>query len=82
MRTRIRLLAQPESMRSRIEATQREKLRSSAWNWFANRGGVPAASQLTCVARKADQSGVSASSMTARRITSGLPMYTLEACYS
>ena len=80
IRTRIGLLAQPESMRSIIGATQREKLRSSAWNWFANRGGVPAASQLTCIAPKADQSGVSASSMTARRIASGLPMYTLEAC--
>ena len=43
MRTRIGFLAQPEFMHSRIEATQRKKLRSSAWNWFANRGGVPAA---------------------------------------
>ena len=80
MRTRIGFLAQPEFMHSRIEATQRKKLRSSAWNWFANRGGVPAASQVSCLAPKADQSGVSASSMTARRIASGLPMYTLEAC--
>jgi len=71
MRTRIGLLAQPEFMHSRIEATQRKKLRSSAWNWFANRGGVPAASQVSCLAPKADQSGVSASSMTAGRITLG-----------
>jgi len=33
MRTHIRLLAQPESMRSIFDATQREQRHGSVWNW-------------------------------------------------
>ena len=40
MRTLIRLLAQPKSMRSIIDATQREQRCGSAWNWCVNRDGV------------------------------------------
>jgi hypothetical protein len=40
MRTRIGLLAQPKSMRSIIDATQREQRYASAWNWCVNRDGI------------------------------------------
>jgi len=40
MRTRIRLLVQPEPMRSIIDATQREKYLGAAWNWWLNRDAV------------------------------------------
>ena len=40
MRTRIRLLVQPESMRSTIDATQLENWLYSARNWGMNKGGV------------------------------------------
>ena len=42
MRTRIRLLAQPESMHSIIDATQREQRHGSAGNWCVNGDGSPA----------------------------------------
>jgi len=41
MRTRIRLLAQPKSIRSIIDATQREQRHGLAWNWCVNKDGVP-----------------------------------------
>ena len=40
MRTRIRLLAQPESMRSIVGATQREQRHGSAGNCLMSRSGV------------------------------------------
>ena len=40
MRTHIRLLAQPKSMYSIIDATQREQRYASAWNWCVNRDCV------------------------------------------
>ena len=39
MRTRIGLLAQPNSMRSITDATQREQRHGLAWNWCVNRNG-------------------------------------------
>ena len=41
MRTRIRLLPQPKSMRSIIDATRREQWCGSAWNWWVNRDVQP-----------------------------------------
>ena len=43
MRTRIGLLAQPESMRSIVGATQREQRHGSAGNCLVSRSGAPAA---------------------------------------
>ena len=40
MRIRIGLLAQPESMRSIIDATQREQLHGLACTWWLNRDAV------------------------------------------
>ena len=40
MRIRIGLLAQPESMRSIIDATQREQLHGLACTWWLNRDEV------------------------------------------
>ena len=42
-RTRIRLLAHPKSMRSIIDAIQREQRYGSAGNCLMSRCGVPAA---------------------------------------
>ena len=41
MKTRITLLAQPKSMRSIIDATQREQRHGLACNWGLSKGGVP-----------------------------------------
>ena len=40
MRTRIRFLAQPKSMRSIIDVTQRGQLHGLAWNWCVNKDGI------------------------------------------
>ena len=42
MRTRIRLLRQPKSIRPIIDATQREQRHGSAGNWCVNGDGSPA----------------------------------------
>jgi len=41
MRTRIRLQAQPEPMRSIVGATQQEQRRGLAWNWCVCRDVHP-----------------------------------------
>ena len=43
MRTRIRLLAQPKSMRSINDATRRQQRHGLALNWCVNRDEIPAA---------------------------------------
>jgi len=47
MRTRVGLLVQPESMRSSIDATQREQWHGLSWNWGVSRGGSSVASEPT-----------------------------------
>ena len=39
IRTRIRVLAQPKSMRSIVDATRREQRHGLARNWCVTRGG-------------------------------------------
>ena len=49
MRTRIRLLAQPESMSSIVSATQQERWFGLALNWCLNRDAVTdTACPVTC----------------------------------